>query len=106
MRAEGLHTQSSVLHTFEKITLTFVISQERNGTGLLPVSQARQVSLCILVSMTKLSTSNKKLSVTNTTRMTQDPGSARGMGWWSQRFMHKMLWSQNYKIHKSLEQKT
>lgn len=77
-----------------------------NRTSLLPVSQARQVNLCILVSMTNLPTSNKKLSVTNATRMTQDPVGARGMGRWSQMFIHKMLWSQNYKIYKGLEQKT
>lgn len=65
-------------------------------------------SLCILLSMMNLSTSNKNVSVTTTTRKTQTPESTRETGWRSKSFLHKMLWSQNYNIHKGLflQQKT
>lgn len=106
MREERLHIWSSALYTFEKITVTHVMNQQRNSTSLLPVFQACQISLCILVSMANLYPNNANLTVTNSTVMTQNLGTERSMRWWSHRFMHKMLWSQNFKIHKGLEQKS
>lgn len=105
MREERLHIWSSVLHTFEKITVTHVRNQQRNRTSLLPVFQACQIGLCIVVSMASLFPNNVNPTVTNSTMMTQDPGTERMMRWWSHRFMHKMFCSQIFKIHKGLEQK-